>query len=611
MTNPWLLLLPWQFHFSWYEKSHLSLMKIKTKLSLGLGFLFALILLLAGLGAYYTNRLAIETREVLKDNYETLDYAQNMLRATDALLLPDSLNYPQAIKAFETNLQYQHQNITEAGEKAATSGIEENFALLKKTLILGGDFPPKTYLITSIRQQLFWLIDINFQAITQKSNAARETAQQAVMYLVIIGSISILVTLAFIIYFPGYVANPIRKLTESIKQIANRNYEQRLNFAGQDEFSEVAESFNQMAQKLDEYEHSNLAQLMFEKQRIETIINKMPDAIIGLDQNRLLLFINREAEILLGLPGADIIGQYAPDVALHNDQLRQLLTEPTQIPIKILANGKESYFHKEVLVIQATGSAEIPILIGQVIILKNITHFQELDQAKTNFMATISHELKTPISAIKMSLKLLLDDRIGSLNAEQTKLLTDIQEDAGRLLRITGELLDLAQVETGNIHLHISPTLPAAIIAYACKAMAVQAEQKQIMLEIQVPDDLPLVQADLEKTAWVLVNFLSNAIRYSPPTAKIIVRAKLTINEGQPGCWVCFSVQDFGQGIAPQYQERIFDKFFQVPTSDNIKSGTGLGLAISKEFITAQGGTLWVESELGEGSTFNFHLPAI
>jgi signal transduction histidine kinase len=315
--------------------------------------------------------------------------------------------------------------------------------------------------------------------------------------------------------------------------------------------------------------------------------------------------------VLLGMPGAKMIGQYAPDVALQNDLLRQLLTAKTPSPINVLVNGKESYFQKEVLDIQAAGPEEKAIPIGQVIILKNITHFQELDLAKTNFMATISHELKTPIAAIKMSLKLMLDDRVGSLNAEQTKLLGNMQEDTGRLLRITGELLDLAQVETGNIQLHFNPTLPADIIAYACEAMAVQAGQKQIILEIQLPDDLPLVQADLEKTAWVLVNFLSNAIRYSPAGATIIVGAKTTHHPGQPGRWVCFWVQDFGPGIAPQYKERIFDKFFQVPTPDDIKSGTGLGLAISKEFISAQGGTIGVDSDIGKGSAFHFQLPAI
>jgi signal transduction histidine kinase/HAMP domain-containing protein len=586
-------------------------MKIKTKLTLGLGFLFTVILLLAGLGAYYANRLEVETKAILKDNHETLEYAQQMMRATDAFLLPDTLHLPQAIKAFETYLRYQQQNITEAGEKVITSGIQEQFDLFKKTISRPGDVPAKRYQVATIRQQLFQIIDINLQAITRKSNAARQTAQQAMLYLAIIGCISILVTLAFILYFPGYIANPIRQLTESIRQIANRNYEQRLHFAAADEFGQLAESFNQMAQKLDEYEHSNLAQFMFEKRRIETIINKMPDAIIGLDQNRHLLFVNRQAEILLRLKGADIIGQYAPDVALHKDLLRQVLTVHTQTPIKIVVDGKASYFLKEVVDIQAAAPAAAPVAIGQVIILKNITQFQEMDQAKTHFIATISHELKTPISAIKMSLKLLLDDRVGTLNTEQTKLLGNIQEDAGRLLNITGELLNLAQVETGNIQLHFSPTPPAAIIDYACKAVEVQARQKQIMLEIQVPDDLPLVQADLEKTAWVLVNLLSNAIRYSPTAATILVRAGTTLHQGLAGNRVSFSVQDFGEGIAREYKDRIFDKFFQVPTAGTIKSGTGLGLAISREFITAQGGVIWVESEVGAGATFHFYLPAI
>lgn len=586
-------------------------MKIKTKIFLGLGFLFTLILLLAGLGAYYANRLAIETREILKNNYETLEYAQNMLQATDAFLLSDSLQYQEALKTFETNLHLQQQNITEAGEKTSTAAIVAHFNQLKNQRTLLQEPLTRSYQTAVIRQKLFQLIDINMQAITRKSNAAHQTAHQAVLFLVIIGGVSILVTLAFILYFPGYIAGPIGKLKESIKQIANRNYEPRLRFSAKDEFGEVAESFNQMAQKLDEYEHSNLAQLMFEKQRIEAIINKIPDAILGLDQKHHLLFVNREAEILLGLTGSDIVGQYAPDVALHHDLLRQLLTAQTKTPIKIMADGKESYFLKEVLAIQAAGKADTAVPIGQVIILKNITHFQELDLAKTNFMATISHELKTPIAAIKMGLKLLLDDRVGPLNTEQTNLLGNMQEDAGRLLSITGELLNLAQVETGNIQLHFSPTPPSAIIAYACKAMEVQAAQKQINLQIDVADDLPLVQADLEKTAWVLVNLLSNAIRYSPPAATIMVLAKENTTQAQAGRRVTFSVQDFGEGIAQQYKERIFDKFFQVPTAAIIKSGTGLGLAISKEFITAQGGAIWVESQLGAGATFNFHLPAL
>ena len=583
-------------------------MNIKTKLSLGLSFLFAVILLLAGLGAYYANRLANESKEVLKDNYETLEYAKNMLQATDALLLADSRARLPALKTFQINLQRQLNNITEVGEQATTISLQENFDLLQTALAQEQPLRATNQLGATIRQNLFQLTDINLQAIVRKSQAAQKTADRVIMYLIIIGTFSILVTLTFIINFPGYIANPIRELAESIKQIANRNYEQRLHFAANDEFGELAEAFNQMARKLDEYEHSNLARIMFEKRRIETIINNMSDAIIGLDEKKNILFSNNEATVLLGLTSADLVGKYAPDVALHNDLLRHLLSENGQAPLKIFDDGKESYFAKDVIGIQSPATAtETEKLIGQVIILKNITQFRELDLAKTNFIATISHELKTPISSIKMSLKLLRDNRIGPVNPEQQKLLEHITEDSDRLLRITGELLNLAQVETGNIQLHCRQTSPKEIIQYAVQAIQFQAEQKQVKLETTIPQELPPVNSDLEKTAWVLVNFLSNAIRYSPEQASIVISAGSVTSSNNR--FVRFSVQDFGRGIDARYKDRIFEKFFQVPDADAIKGGTGLGLAISKEFITAQGGNIWVESELGEGSTFSFSLP--
>ncbi|PSR53798.1 PAS domain-containing sensor histidine kinase [Adhaeribacter arboris] len=583
-------------------------MNIKTKLSLGLSFLFAVILLLAGLGAYYANRLAAESKEVLKDNYESLEYGKNMLQASEVFLLADTSAYPLAIKTFETNLQRQLNNLTEVGEQEITLSVNENFDALKKELVPKKDQGTVNSLIAAIRQDVFQLTDINMQAIVRKNNVAQKTADRVIMYLVIIGTFSILVTLTFIINFPGYIANPIRELSESIKQIANRNYEQRLHFAANDEFGELADAFNQMARKLDEYEHSNLARIMFEKRRIETIINNMSDAIIGLDEKNTILFSNNEATLLLGLTDADLVGKYAPDVALHNDLLRHLLSENGQEPLKIFDDGKESYFAKDVIGIKSpTTATETEKVIGQVIILKNITQFRELDLAKTNFIATISHELKTPISSIKMSLKLLRDERVGSVNPEQQKLLEHITEDSDRLLRITGELLNLAQVETGNIQLHCRQTLPKEIIQYAVQAIRFQAEQKQVKLETNIPNELPPVNSDLEKTAWVLVNFLSNAIRYSPEQASIIISAGYVTSASNR--FVRFSVQDFGRGIDARYKDRIFDKFFQVPDADSIKGGTGLGLAISKEFITAQGGAIWVESELGEGSVFSFSLP--
>jgi signal transduction histidine kinase len=269
--------------------------------------------------------------------------------------------------------------------------------------------------------------------------------------------------------------------------------------------------------------------------------------------------------------------------------------------MKIFADGRESYYTKDILSVTSKDK-----VIGSVIILKNITEFQQLDDAKTNFIATISHELKTPISSIKMSLKLLEDNRIGEMNTEQTQLLENIDEDARRLLQITGELLDMAQVETGKLQLNFGSTHPKNIVDYAVKALKTTADQKQVTLNVKCDENLPDVQADLDKTTWVLINLLSNAIKYSHEKAVVDLIVKKS-----NGDEIEFSVQDHGRGIDQRYLSRIFERYFKIPGSTTDQTGTGLGLAIAKDFIEAQAGKIGVESEIGEGSRFYFTLKRI
>ena len=196
------------------------------------------------------------------------------------------------------------------------------------------------------------------------------------------------------------------------------------------------------------------------------------------------------------------------------------------------------------------------------------------------------------------------DDRIGVLNEEQHKLVDHIKDDTQRLLKITAELLDLTQVESGNIQLQKEKVDPKSIVQYAFNALKVQAEQKKINMSVSFDENLPSVSCDMEKTAWVLVNFLSNAIRYTPENGTIQIYTIYKDNE------VVFSVKDSGKGIDQKHKDRIFEKFYQVPNTETGKTGTGLGLAISKEFITAQGGKIWMESAPDEGCTFSFSLTA-
>jgi PAS domain S-box-containing protein len=417
-----------------------------------------------------------------------------------------------------------------------------------------------------------------------------------------------------LINLPASIANPIRELTESIRQIELKNYTERVHFESHSEFGDLARSFNSMAKKLLEYNNSNLATIMMEKKRIETLINSMLDPVIGLDENLKIIFLNEQALNVIGERQESVIGKSARELALHNDLIRSLVKDisPPYLdekkdkltPVKIFANGKEGYFEKHThhISIIPTGE-EIQKIVGHVIILRNVTEYKELDFAKTNFIATVSHEFKTPISSIQMSLQLLENEKLGKLNTEQKNLANSMGEDVNRLLKITGELLNMTQVESGNIQLAIKPADPKEIVNIAVNTSRTQAENKNIELKINFGDKLPLVHADKEKSSWVLTNLIVNAIHYS------FENSQVDLDVNQEGGKVFFSVKDRGQGIPANYKIKIFDRYFRVPGTDT--EGTGLGLSICKEFIEAQGGQVSVQSEYGYGSTFSFSLNAV
>ncbi|HAP96369.1 ATP-binding protein [Epilithonimonas hominis] len=572
-------------------------MKIKTKLNIGVGLLFMMILVLSVLSGWYINQLKKDTNNILKDNYNTLQYSRNML-----LALEEINSDPLAFSVFEKHLKQQQKNVTEPGEREATDNVAGHFEALKKDSANLG-------LQSSIRKDLAELMQVNMSAIEHKSTVADSTAKNAIIVISSVGMVCFIIAFILMVNLPSNIADPIKSLTESIKQIANQNYKERVHFESRSEFGDLANSFNTMAEKLQEYSESRLDKIIRGKKRIETLIDNMHDPVIGIDENRKVLFVNDEALKITGLKKENFVGKLIQDVAVANDLVRDIIkdvivSEKSNLEkesMKIYADGKESYFEKEIVDINIVPTGEQQSrFIGQVIMLRNITPFKELDLAKTNFLGTVSHEFKTPISSIQMGLQLLENNQIGTLNSEQKNLVNGIKDDSNRLLKITGELLNITQVESGAIQLNMKESSIHKIIEYAVEANKSSAEQKHIHFKIDVEEGLSTVLADNEKTAWVLNNLLSNAIRYSYENSNIKINVRKIEDKIQ------FSVTDTGQGIAPQYLSKIFDRYFRVPGSK--KEGTGLGLSISKEFIEAQGGEITVKSEYGAGSTFGFLL---
>lgn len=560
---------------------------VKRKIRLGTLFFFFLLLLSGGIGIYYLVRLKDDAKLILTNNYESLDYCHTMQRALDSI----GTDREKYLVVFDSALKKQERNITEPGEQNATVSLREQFQLLSKG---------EKALISrnKIDEQLQTILAVNMTAIEKKNKIAEATAEKALTYISIISAIIFIVALTFSFNFPSIITGPINDFREAIRQIADKNYKHRVNITSKDEFGQMATAFNAMAERLEYFESSNLNKLIFEKARAEAVINSLKDASIGINRNNTILFANQQALQLLGLKAEDTIGRPVADLSARNDLLRFLIADETNKPFKIVVDGKENYYTKEVIEVSQSDTT------SKVIVLKNITSFKELDVAKTNFIATISHELKTPLASSDFSLKLLEDNRVGQLTAEQKDLVQQLKNDNQRMLRILSELLNMSQVEAGKIQLKMQVVNPKSVVDASIQAVYSAAKEKQITVVQKIDDDLPVIKTDPDKINWVLNNFLTNAIKYSPEESEVMISVEHNNSS------ISFSVADKGQGIDEQYLGRIFERYFQVPGRSD-KKGSGIGLAICKEFIEAMNGKIWVKSRTGEGSVFGFDLPLV
>lgn len=582
-------------------------MNLKSKITVGF---LTMLALLVGLGAYAVDtvhQLDRNSRAILQDNFYSVQLGQRMLQALDELAEPAAI--PAALSRYRTALTREAGNITEPGEQQLVDSMVQAVGRYQ-------DAPAaRAATVAELRRHTHHMVALNITALTRKNGQANRTATAATRLLITLLTLGALLALALVLSVPEAAVGGLRKLTASINHAAEGNFSASIPQESTDEFGGVARAFNRLLVHLNEYRTANLAELLTERNRVASIVQTLDQGLLLLDENRQVIVANPMACTLLGLPEGDVVGRPAEELAQANPVFGQLLAYVQQpaaqrgsTPLALtVGEGPGAAFyqvglHEATSFNAATDRMEF---IGSILALHNVSAFKKLDQTKSDFLATISHELKTPLSSSNFNLKLLLDQRIGPLNAEQADIVSNLRQENQRLLRLVGELLTVARLEAGAaIALDVRPTALAALVAAATEPLQLQLRPKHLVLDVQLPPNLPPVHADLEKSAWVLLNLLANAVHYSPEGGRIVVSAAAE-PDGQA---VRVQVQDGGPGIAPEHQQRIFERFAQGPEAE-AAAGTGLGLSISREFIAHQGGTLGVESTPGTGSTFYFTLP--
>ena len=569
-------------------------MNIKTKLTYGIGLLFVLITLLGGLAIKNIHNVSDDTQNILADNYNSLLYSRQMLESLDAIR-----ENPNARKNFEAGLEAQRNNLTEKDEDVLTNRFS---SYCEKAL---DDMDDES--IRQIRQTIYTIMAVNMSAIYEKNEVAVHTAKRSLFGIWTVGIACITIAFLFLVRLPRSVSVQIRKLTDGIKEITNANYSKQLDLGNEPEFKEIATLFNEMAERLAEYRNSSLEDILQGKKYIETIINSIAEPIIGLSKERKILFVNDEALTVLNLTRENIIGRPAPEVALKNDLLRRLIRQlvhpdDNKDPLKIYADNKESYFQVKYIPINVNKQTGLESkYVGDVILLKNVTEFKEKDIAKTTFISTISHELKTPITILKGHLSGMLQG-VGEYR-DRNYYLQRSMETTEKMEDMVKELLTVSRIE--NNKFITQKTDIAEQLRLQIADMAELIENKKLELQVEIPEHL---YADVNPVMMdkVFSNLLLNAIRYTPEEKGNHIRVLL--KPGTDTETVYCQIENTGVFIPEEALVHLFEAFYRVEQSRNRQTGgSGLGLYIVK-MILDQHGASYRMGNTCDGVCFSFSL---
>ena len=609
-------------------------MKLTIRKKILIGYSLVIILLLIviiySLNSIY--RLGNAGNQILTDNYKSILAAENMIDAIDRqdsgiLLLIMGYEY-EGLKQFRENEAYfleslgrAKNNITIQGEKDIIHAIDSTYTLYLSVCLdvpilyqnrkeKSGTYYHETVfpIFRDVRIACTQLRELNHQMMFEASDKARKLATHSIFSVAVIGFVTVTLGMFLSIIISSVIVRPVQRLVEATKGIGEGDYDVRLDETSSDELGLLASEYNTMAEKLKKYREMNISQIVAEKRKSEAIIQNIDDGIILIGPDYRVKGINHAAAKFLRIDSVEILDCHFLEV-VKNEMLFGYIKEANETGkspnieggkniITLKNEGSESHFQFSIIPIYDKSG---PIL-STVLLLRDVTRLRELDRMKSEFVMAASHELRTPLTSISMSIGLLQENAMDKLNKEEKGLLLAANEEVERLKALVNNLLDLSKIEAGKMEMEFEKVPIELLFNKAISVMDSQAVEKGIQLTSEFSENVPDVKADSNKITWVLINLISNAIRYTQSGGMVKCSAKLIGDD------VHISVNDNGAGIPIEYQTKIFEKFVQVKNSKETK-GSGLGLSICKEIVKAHGGTIWVESEPGRGSMFTFTLP--
>lgn len=582
-------------------------------------------------GVILLNRLGGRVDLILRENYASV---RAMFRLNEALERIDSsfqfalagqdaearTTFDGNWTTFERELEIERQHVTVPGERELVDRLDilsSGYLQRGRTFFArpaGDPARRDAYFehglladFRAIKHTAGEILLLNQENMERASDTARTEARTARTGFALGLGLAALLALLSAYWLTRAVVRPIAELTDAAVAVGSGNLDLSVPTFGRDELGRLARAFNDMTAQLRDYRRSNAAQLIRAQKTAQATIDSFADPVLVVDPAGGVEMANPAARQLFGVSpaGTEAAPPWAPP-----EPLRQPLTDALTArrafqadsfdqAVMFRLHGDERAYLPQVLPI----SDRYGYTLGAAIVLKDVTGFRHLDQLKSDLVATVSHELKTPLTNLRLAVHLLLEETVGPLTPKQTELLLDARESAERLLQIIEHLLALARLQQREQRLQLRPHAPVELLRTAADAYAAQAQDRHINLVIAASDDVAPVNVDPGRMVQALSNLVDNALSHTDPGGTVTLSAAAT-DRG-----VRFTVADTGTGIAADALPHVFDRFYRAPDSDRPGS-TGLGLAIVREIAEAHGGTADAESTPGRGSAFHLTLPS-
>ncbi len=595
---------------------------LRQKLAIGFGGLLLTLLVVGGLGVVVLARYRGALDRFLYENWRSVEYGQHVIRAVDHLdALATSPRPDPAVAPLladgDANVDAENHNVTLDGEAALAATLTDAWSTRYRTAVarlLGPDVADRATAVADlraasarVRSAAQAVVDLNLANMRPVDGRAKRMADRAVLWMFVGGAAGTVFAVGFTALMTRSILRPLSAVIGSIREIEQGNLDLVVTVRSRDELRQLAEAVNSMAAKLREFRRTNRAKLIRTQQTTQLAVDSLPDAVAVAAPDGTVELSNEAARRVFGLTaGADV-------AAVGDRRLVDVYRE-------VVASGRPSKprgYESAVDVYDAGGQLRfylphaVPIrdgengearTVGVTLVLADVTNLRRLDEMKSGLLSVVSHELKTPLTSIRMAVHLLLEERVGPLTAKQAELVTAARDESERLDRIIADLLDLGRMESGRDELDLTAARADRLAGEAVAAVRAAFHDKGVAVEADVPADVPAVRVDPARVGHVFANLLANALRFTAPGGRVRVAAAV---DG-PGR-VRFAVEDTGVGIPAEYLPRLFDRFFRVP-GQAAETGAGMGLAIAREIVRAHGGDIDVASDVGRGTRFGFTL---